>query len=160
MLEVRNLLKDPRVLRWRLNFYPPFLGAGIRIHRVAGDFRHIHVSMNLRWYNRNYVGTHFGGSLYAMTDPFFMLMLIQNLGPHYIIWDKASTIEFVKPGRGRVHARFELTQERIEEVRAHVAIEGKILPQFVVAVTDEQDDVVAQVTKTIYIRQKRAGRHG
>ena len=156
MFKVSELLADPRLLRWRLNLYPPYLGAGIRVHHLARDFRDIRVSMNLRWYNRNYVGTHFGGSLYAMTDPFFMLMLIQNLGREYIVWDKASAIEFVNPGRGRVHAHFELTQDRIDRICKQAAVKSKILPQFVVAVRDDQDEVVAQVTKTLYVRRKRA----
>ena len=74
--------------------------------------------MKLRWWNRNYVGTQFGGSLYSMCDPFFMLILVEALGPRYVVWDKAATIRFRRPGRGTVHATFHIPQERIDEIRA------------------------------------------
>ncbi len=95
-------------LRRLLNVYPPFLGAGIYIKRIAMDYREVDVEMKLRWYNRNYVSTHFGGSLYAMTDPFYMLMLINILGEGYAVWDKAAHIDFVSPGRG--HGEVQIDQ--------------------------------------------------
>ncbi len=69
-----------RTLRFAMNLWPPFVGAGIRVRHIAPDFRSVTVDMRLRWTNRNYVGTHFGGSLYAMVDPFLMVMLLHNLG--------------------------------------------------------------------------------
>src|SRR5208282_1249110 len=102
-----------RNLRMWLNLYPPLRGAGIRVTRASADWREIDVEMKLRWWNRNAVGTHYGGSLYSMTDPFFMLMLIQNLGKDYIVWDKAASIRFKKPGRGTVFANFRLSEEQI-----------------------------------------------
>jgi Domain of unknown function (DUF4442) len=83
-------------MRMLLNIWPPFLGAGIRLRRIAPDWKAIDVEMKLRWWNRNYVGTHYGGSLYSMADPFLMLMLIENLGKDYIVWDKAASIRFRK----------------------------------------------------------------
>src|SRR6218665_3322789 len=74
-----RIMSVASALRWRLNLYPPFLGAGVRVQRISEDFLEVDVAMRLRWFNRNYVGVHFGGSLYAMTDPFFMLMLMQCL---------------------------------------------------------------------------------
>ena len=95
------VLMQPKYLKLLLNIYPPYLGAGIRVVQISGDFREVIVAMKLRWYNRNYVGTHFGGSLSAMTDPFFMLMLLNILGNDYIVWDQAARIQFLRPGRGR-----------------------------------------------------------
>src|SRR4051812_33729390 len=86
------------LLRFLGNLYPPFFAAGIRIERISPDFREMDIGMKLHWYNKNYVGTHFGGSLYAMTDPFFMMILIQKLGSDYIVWDKGAKIDFKKPG--------------------------------------------------------------
>ncbi|RMD74179.1 MAG: DUF4442 domain-containing protein, partial [Bacteroidetes bacterium] len=106
---LRKLKRDPRWLKWGLNLYPPFLGAGIRVRTISADYRRAVVEMPLRWYNRNYVGTHFGGSLYSMTDPLYMLMLMNVLGPDYIVWDQAATIVFRRPGRSTVRAEFELT---------------------------------------------------
>lgn len=137
-----------------LRIYPPFLGAGIRVPRISPDLREVDVEMRQHWWNENYVGTHYGGSLYSMTDPFYMLMLIENLGKGYIVWDKSATIRFRKPGKGKVRAEFRLTQAQLDELRARLEQEEKIEPAFVVKVVDEQGEVVAEVEKLLYIRRK------
>lgn len=142
-----------RLKRW-VNLYPPYLGAAVRVTYIANDFRRIEVEMPLRFYNRNYVGTHFGGSLYSMCDPFYMLMLINILGPDYIVWDKAATIRFKKPGKGVMKATFELTEEKIAEIRAAAEVQPKVEPQFQVLVKDAEDAVVAEIDKVLYIKKK------
>ncbi len=142
-------------LQRRINFYLPYLGAAVRMTHISDDFRHVEVEMPLRFYNRNYVGTHFGGSLYSMCDPFYMLMLINILGPDYIIWDKAATIRFKKPGKGLMKASFELTEEQIEEIRRAADTQPKVEPQFQVVIKDEQGDVVAEIDKLLYVRKKK-----
>jgi acyl-coenzyme A thioesterase PaaI-like protein len=148
----------PRLFKMLLNCYPPYLGAGIRVRHVSHDFRDLRVQMTLRFYNRNYVGTHFGGSLYAMIDPFYMLMLMQVLGRGYIVWDKTATIEFRKPGRGKVSARFHLTDQMITDIHTHTAHGDKYLPEFRVDITDNDGDLVAQGFKTLYIRRKNVSK--
>ncbi len=143
-----------RLLRG-LGFYPPFLGAGVRVTRADAGLRHVEVEMRLAAWNQNYVGTQFGGSLYSMCDPFFMIMLMENLGRDYVVWDKSARIEFKKPGRGRVRARFVLEEARIEEIRAAVARDGKARPVFEVEVRDDSDALIAQVTKELSVRKKR-----
>jgi acyl-coenzyme A thioesterase PaaI-like protein len=143
-----------RYLRFLLNFWPPFLGAGIRVKRLQPDFKEIDVEMKLHRWNTNYVGTHYGGSLYSMADPFFMLMLIENLGSGYIVWDKSATVRFRRPGTGMVTARFQLSDQQIEEIRQALQSSDKIEPTFSVAVTDESGKVVAEVEKTLHIRRK------
>ena len=145
-------------LKRRIRFYPPYLGAGVRVTHVADDFRTVKVEMPLRFYNKNYVGTHFGGSLYAMCDPFFMLMLINILGPGYIVWDKAAAIRFKKPGKGLVKATFTVSEEKIAEIRAAADSQPKVEPEFHVTVTDEKGDVVAEIDKLLYVRKKSATR--
>jgi acyl-coenzyme A thioesterase PaaI-like protein len=142
------------LFRWYVNLYPPFLGAGVRIERITPDYREIDVALPLRWYNRNYVGTQFGGSLYAMTDPFYMLMLMQALGPGYIVWDQAARIEFLRPGRGTVRARFRLPEAEVARLRAEAASGAPLRPVYTVEVRDEQDELVARVEKTLYVRRK------
>jgi len=121
---------------------------------VSANYKEIIVHMKMRWYNRNYVNTHFGGSLYAMTDPFFMVMLIQVLGKQYIVWDKAVHIDFIKPGQGKVTARFIIKEEQIDNILEKTADRQKYLPEFSVDIKDEAGDTVARVTKTLYIRKK------
>ena len=146
-ITARRLVKG---MKW----WPPFLGAGIRVKSLSDDFRDAVVELRLGKLNRNYFGTHFGGSLYAMTDPFFMIMLLHNLGGDYLVWDKSGSIEYVAPGRGTVSAHFHLSQRRIDEIRAQAAGGAKILPEFEVGVKDEAGAVVARVKKTLYVRLK------
>lgn len=112
--------------------------------------------MPLRWFNRNDVGTHFGGSLYSMTDPFFMLMLINILGPEFIVWDQAARITFHRPGRGTVRARFVLTDENIEAIRREAESGQPVRPRFTIQVVDEEGKVVVEVEKVLYVRKKAA----
>lgn len=136
-----------------LNLYPPYLGAGVRV-RTSADLHTFDVRMKLHWWNRNYVGTHFGGSLYTMCDPFYMLILFEQLGRDYIVWDKAATIRFRRPGRGAVRAVFHIPPERIEEIRAAADRDGKVEPVFTAEVRDEQGELVAEVEKLLYVRRK------
>jgi Domain of unknown function (DUF4442) len=148
---VKNILK--RNMRVLLNFWPPLLGAGIRVTRLDSDWRAVDVEMKLRRWNRNYVGTHYGGSLYSMTDPFYMVMFIQNLGRGYVVWDKSASIRFRRPGRGTVRAEFRLSEEQIEEVRRLLDKEEKIEREFGVDVKDAEGQVVAEVKKLLHFRR-------
>jgi acyl-coenzyme A thioesterase PaaI-like protein len=136
-----------------LRFYPPYLGAGVSVTHVAADLTVVEVKMKLSPWNRNFVGTQFGGSLYSMCDPFFMLMLMMQLGDQYLIWDKSASIDFLKPGRGTVTARFELSRARADELRAEVDEKGKINPTFEVTVSDAQGEPVARVRKMLSLRR-------
>src|SRR6266404_6314587 len=141
-----------------MRFYPPYLGAGVSVTRVAKDLSVLEVEMKLAHWNRNFVGTQFGGSLYSMCDPFFMLMLMMQLGDGYVVWDKSASIEFLRPGNGKVKARFELPRERVEELRAEAREKGKINPRFEVTVVDEGGEPVARVQKVLSVRRKDAAR--
>ena len=145
-----------KILKFGMSLWPPFLGAGIRVKHIAADFREVVVSMRLRWYNRNYVGTHFGGSLAAMTDPFYMLMLIHILGSEYTVWDKTSTIDFIAPGRGTVTARFSLNDDQIAEIKNETASSNAYFPELSVDIVNESNEVVARVRKKLYVRKKQS----
>ncbi|MFC4728181.1 DUF4442 domain-containing protein [Coralloluteibacterium thermophilus] len=138
-----------------LNLWPPFLFTGIRVREIAPDYGFARVELRQHWYNRNYVGTHFGGSLFAMTDPFWMLLILRRLGGDYLVWDQAGTIDFVKPGRGTVVAEFRLDDATVESLRAEAAGGAKVLRWFDTDVVDAQGDVVARVRKQVYVRMKR-----
>lgn len=147
--------KRRRLLLKLVNFWPPYLGAGIRVTRIAADLRTFEVRMKLRWYNRNYVGTHYGGSLYSMCDPFFMLILLEGLGSGYEVWDKAASIRFRRPGRGTVTARFHVSEDEIEAIRREADAQGKTEPRFTAEVLDEAGEVVAEVEKLLHVRRRR-----
>ena len=136
-----------------INLYPPFLGAGIRSRRI--DEYTTQVEMKLTVLNRNILGTHFGGSLYAMCDPWFVLILMRALGPDYIVWDKAANIQFLQPGRGKVTATFHIPLERVNEIRQEADNDRKTEPTLTVDVLDAQGKVVARVEKLLYVRKKK-----
>jgi acyl-coenzyme A thioesterase PaaI-like protein len=142
------------LLKMIINLWPPLLGAGISIKDMATDYSFVDVTLKLRWYNKNYVGTHFGGSIFAMTDPFYMLMLIKNLGDGYIVWDKAARIDFKKPGRGTLQAHFEMTPEIIKQVKDNTSNNQKYIFDLPIDVVNEQKEVVATVIRTLYVRTK------
>jgi acyl-coenzyme A thioesterase PaaI-like protein len=152
-------LRDSALRRWafrlRVNLYAPYLLAGVHVTEVADDLGSIDVRMALRPWNRNYVGTHFGGSLFAMADPWFMIMLMDQLGSGYVVWDKAGTLRFRKPGRGTVRARFEVPRDRVEEIRRAADAGGKTEPVFSAQITDAQGEVVAEVEKLLSVRRRR-----
>jgi acyl-coenzyme A thioesterase PaaI-like protein len=144
----------PRVARWGLNLWPPLAGAGIRVRSIAPDFREFVVEMPLRPYNRNAHGTHFGGSLYAMTDPFFVLMLLHNLGSDYVVWDRAACIDYIAAGRSRVRAVLKLRDEDLKSIRTMTAGGSKHLHLFHADVVDAEDLLVARVEKLVYVRRR------
>ena len=141
-----------RIQERLVNLYPPMLGAGIRSQKI--DELTTRVQLKMTVLNRNIVGVHFGGSLYAMCDPWFMLILMRLLGEEYIVWDKAAGIQFLRPGRGMVSATFHIPQERVDEIRGAANASYKVEPVFSVDVTDAQGQVVARVEKILYVRRK------
>ncbi|MGA7423562.1 MAG: DUF4442 domain-containing protein [Candidatus Sulfotelmatobacter sp.] len=156
LLQLLGGTERSHALRRWINFWPPFLGMGIRIRRIAPDMRAVDVEMKLHFWNANYVGTHFGGSLFAMTDPFYMLMAMANLGSDYIVWDKAATIRYKKPGRGTVRAQFRLSDSQIDDIREKLKMLPKYEPVFTVEVKDEAGTLIAEVEKVLHIRKKQA----
>jgi acyl-coenzyme A thioesterase PaaI-like protein len=153
---MRNMVTwaTPFIFKLLSRFYPPFLGAGIRVTKIARGYREMETRMKLHWYNKNLVGTHFGGNVYSMTDPFYMMMLLWNIGDQHLVWDKSGTIEHISPAKGEVRASFKLSQEEIDRI-VEEAKDGK--PRFVdfrVDIVDADDVVVAKVKKTLYVRKK------
>lgn len=123
--------------------------------KITPDFREMEVKMKLKWYNKNYVGTHYGGSIYSMTDPFYMLMLIQVLGKDYLVWDKAAHIEFLKPGKTELCVKFHISDEVLEEIIEKTRDGSRYFAEFGVDVTDTSGEVIAKVDKTVYVRRKK-----
>lgn len=142
----------------RINLYPPYLGMAVRVRSVNEDYTRFEVELRSRWYNRNLFGTHFGGSLYAMTDPFFVFIVMMNLGSGYIVWDKSAAIDFLKPAKGTILGVFEIGRDRLEEIRAEVDELGKNTYRFEADLVDEAGNAVARVSKEVYVRTKSARR--
>lgn len=143
-----------RLLRWKLKLFPAWRGTGATVTHIASDFREIRVKLPLSWRTRNYVGTIFGGSLYASIDPWYMIMLIHLLGRDYVVWDKAATIRFRKPGRSTLYATFTIDDAELEAIRAAAADGQPIDRIYTVDLVDEERVVHASIEKVLYIRRK------
>ena len=137
-----------------INWYPPYLGAGIKLKKVNQDKTRMEVELRKTWFNKNLFGTHFGGSLYAMCDPFYVFIVHNYLGRGYVVWDKSAAIKFIKPGTGKVKAIFEISQEKLLELKAEADNNGKHTVFFETVITNEDQEVVAKVRKEIYMRKK------
>ena len=145
-------------MKWLLNLWPPFFFTGIRVVYISKDFREAKVELRMRPWNKNAVGAHFGGSLYAMTDPFYMLLILQQLGSRYYVWDKKADIDYIKPGKGVVTAEFHISEELINDIIHQTADGDKYLPEYPVNVYDSQGELVAKLNRQMYIRKKRQHR--
>ena len=141
----------------KINMYPPFLGMGVSVRSFRDDFTRFEVELRARWYNRNLFGTHFGGSLYSMSDPFFVFIITMNFGSGYIVWDKSAAIDFLKPAKGTILGIFEINKDRLEEIRAEVDELGKNTYHFEADLVDEAGQAVARVRKEVYVRSKAVG---
>ncbi len=138
-----------------LNLWPPYLFTGIRVREIDDERVYARVDLTLHWYNANAVGTHFGGSLSAMTDPFWMLLALRALGSDYIVWDQAAEIVFVAPGRGKVTAEFRIDPATLDALRAATAGGEKYLHWFDTDIRAEDGSTVARVRRQLYVRRKR-----
>ncbi|OTG84633.1 DUF4442 domain-containing protein [Acinetobacter sp. ANC 5054] len=153
---IQKIMTIPIVSKYLLNHYAPYKGAGIAIDKIDLENYHIRVKMPLTRKNQNIVGVHFGGSLYSMVDPFYMLLLMHHLGSRYIVWDKAATIQFLAPGRGTVYANIQLDLNEIQHIKTLVANHAPILRNYTLNVFDEAGVRIAEeIQKTLYIRLKQ-----
>lgn len=143
-----------QILGFAMNFYPPLLGMGVRVRHMAADWSLARVELKLTRWNRNQHGTAFGGSISAMTDAFFPLLLMHQLGPDYRVWDQACEVEFRSPGTGTVFAEFEMPASVVEEVRVAAASGEKVLRWFELDLHLADGTVVAHARRLVYIRKK------
>ena len=145
----------PRRLRRVLRWWPPFVFSGIRVLEIADDWSSARIELRRRWYTANYVGTHFGGSLFAMTDPFWMILVMETLGRGYTVWDKAADIEFIKAVREPVYAQIRVDPVAIAELRSAMASGEKVLRWFETEIRTAAGELVARSRKQLHVRRRR-----
>lgn len=156
---MEKFFKYSGIVKSGLNMWPPFRGAGIRIDELSKDYTRCRVSLKFRWWNKNANRTQFGGSIFSMTDPIYPLMFMGILGKDYVVWDKSAEVEYVSPGKKSLHAEFELSDEKINEIKLATENGEKILPEFLVSIKDQKGKEVAKVKRTLYIRKKKQQCH-
>jgi acyl-coenzyme A thioesterase PaaI-like protein len=143
-----------RLLRWGFNFFPVYRRTGARITYISADWQEVRIKLPLNWKTRNYVGTIFGGSMYAAVDPIYMVMFIKLLGPDYIVWDKAASIQFKNPGKLTLYAKFKVDDQELQTIREELKTKNKIDHIYQVELADKSGSVCALVEKTIHFRRK------
>jgi acyl-coenzyme A thioesterase PaaI-like protein len=143
-----------RLERWKFNLFPAYRGTGGWVTYIREDWSEVRIAVPLSWRTRNYVGTIYGGSLYGAVDPIYMLMLIKSLGPAYVVWDKAASIRFRRPGRSRLTATFRLEPEVVAGIREELTRVSKLDRVFVVELVDRDGVVHAAVEKTIHVSRR------
>jgi acyl-coenzyme A thioesterase PaaI-like protein len=149
-------IAHPKAFRHMLNFYPPFRGTGAWCTFIADDWSEMRIRIPRSWRTNNYVGTIFGGSLYAGMDPHFMFMLMHRLGPDYVVWDKAASIRFRRPGRSQLYASCRMPDAEVDEVRRLLETEEKVDRNYSVDLVDKEGVVHATVDKTVNVRKRKA----
>lgn len=143
-----------RWMRWKMNLFPAYRGVGARVDYIAADYREVRIRLPLSWRTRNYVGTIFGGSLYGAVDPVYMIMLLKILGPDYIVWDKAATIRFRKPGRGTLYATFVIEEAEVQAIKEATSGGEAVDRVYNVSLVDREGVSHVDVEKVLYIRRK------
>jgi hypothetical protein len=143
-----------RLARWRFNLFPAYRGTGARVTFIRHDFREVRIELPLSWRTRNYVGTIYGGSIYASVDPIYMLMLMQNLGRAYVVWDKAASIRFRRPGRTTLYTTFLVDQPLLDGIIEELQTAEKLDRHFTVELKDAAGEVHAIIEKTVNVRRR------
>ncbi len=147
-------LYKPKIVKWALNSWPPFWGAGIKIESISEDFREARLHLKFRWWNKNANRSQYGGSIFSMTDPVYSLMLMGILGRQYYVWDKEASINFIKPGNSDLYAEFLISQAQLESILSATANGDKYFPEFIIHVKDKNGDVVSEIHRKLYVRKK------
>ncbi len=140
---------------WLINLYPPFWGAGIKMMKQWNNDESIgfKVRLSLHFWNRNFSGTQFGGSLYSMCDPWYVFIMSIYFGEDYILWDRSAEIEYVRPGRTAVFGTFEIQKDHLERIRNEMN-KGEKFFEFSTTLLDKKGEEIASVTKKVYIKPK------
>lgn len=154
MKKIVSKLYKPNIVKYALNSWPPFWGAGIKIDSISTDFRQVRMRLKLRWWNKNANRTQYGGSIFSLTDPVYSLMLMGVLGEQYYVWDKQASINFIKPGNSDLFAEFMITDEQLNSILKMTATGEKCFPEFIIHVKNAKGDVVSEVQRKLYVRKK------
>lgn len=151
----RKFMKESTFLKFGFNLSPMYRRSTARIEYISDDLKTFRIKIPMSYKNRNYVGSIFGGSLFAAVDPIPMIQLMYILKEEYIVWDKAAQIKFKKPARENVYATFEFTNEEIDLIIRKVKENNEFEHPKVTQITNKKGDVIyCEVTKTIYIANK------
>jgi len=142
------------IKRFLFNIFPAYRRTGARICFISADLKEVHVKLGLKWSTRNYVGSVFGGSIYGALDPIYMVQLINILGNKYVVWDKSATINFIRPIKHVVFARFLISENLLTEIKKEIKLNKEMEIELSTHFSDANDITYAKVIKKLYIADK------
>lgn len=145
-----------KTMKLIFNLWPMYRSTGGRVIKVTDDFKYVKIKLPLTLRTRNYVGTLYGGHMYSCVDGIFMVQLINILGKDYVVWDKAASIRFRRPGNQTLYAEFVIQDAFIEQVKAELAEHGERDYTLHVNLVDKEGKVYAEVEKLLYFATKEA----
>jgi acyl-coenzyme A thioesterase PaaI-like protein len=140
-----------RLLRHAINFYPAYFGSGGRVKYIAPDWREVRMELPANWRTKGSTGAIFGGSIYSAIDPFYAMMVAKNVGPEFVVWDKAAKIRYRRPGRDKLRARFVLEDGEVEGILREIRGRRSVDRVYTVELTDEKGEAHAIIEKTVYV---------
>jgi hypothetical protein len=143
-----------RLSRFVVNVMPCIRGGGGKVMHISEDFMHLRVKLALTWRTRNIMGTIYGGSMYASTDPFYMLMLMRILGKDYVVWDKGCSFRFKRPAKETIYADFVITPQMLNDLRTQVESQGETTVTWPLQYKSKDGTVYVEFEKMLYVAKK------
>jgi hypothetical protein len=149
-----RFIKPANIYKYGFNWSPMYRRTTAKLIEVSDDLHYVKIRLKLNWKNRNYAGSMFGGSMLSATDPIYMIQLIQILGNDYVVWDKAVTAKYKRPGKGTIYGEFAFTPEEIEDIKLQVKTKQQVDLEKTMQLVNAKAEIIAEFSKTIYVAEK------
>lgn len=92
--------------------------------------------------------------MYAAVDPIWMVLLIRALGDDYVVWNRLGSIEFLRPGRSTLRARFLLEESEVDSIRDALEGEPSVERTWSTDLVSSAGEVHAVVAVTVHVRKR------
>lgn len=143
-----------RVMRAGFNLHPAFRGTGGRVIFISPDLLQVRVCLPLNRRTRNFVGSLYGGSLFAVTDGVHVAMLLSTLSRDVVVWDKAAAIRYRKPAFCALYADFHLSTSELNQIAADLDEHHETSRKFTIELKDKAGNIYTVVERMVYIADK------
>lgn len=150
-----RFIRKDLLFKLGFNWSPMYRRSSGKIIFISKDLLQIRIKLAYSYKNKNFVGSIFGGSMFAAIDPIPMIQLMQLLGDDYVVWDKSAEIYFKRPAREVLYAEFDFHRDELETIRKKVLAEKEIdIIKTTQLTSKDNNTVFCEVRKTIYIAEK------
>lgn len=151
-MEIQNLTVFKRLF---VNYIVP-MNRTLGIKLKTMDDNETIMTMKGRRKITNYGGTIHGGAIMALAETVHGGAVLHKIGAfENLMVTKNCSLKFFKKGRGDLKVHFSLSDENEIYIKTHLEENGKCEIELVSAVTDSQDETVAELTALYHIRKLR-----